>query len=330
MPGIHAVMKAWHPMIGRDLHTVWPPGSPTPGPPAPFVSSHVLLGFGAICSVATTHNSMGWGWTMQKGTDIGFLIPHFGPPSLLTPLDMIFSASKSYFGSSRNMVEGKPICCALFGLTNFNLNCGSPMPFSVGFVAALNTHMVSMSIGDILHGLLSFGIDFALQCALSWLIGKGADKITNRIAPAILSKRAAKQLLRGTVKGNAINNAARALVARQTAQSARFLPFLPVWLRHVAAVNPVVNTAVGTAVGFLVGGPMGLDAGAFGAPTPGGAGTTVAQDQLNNTGVQDLGSGSGSGGSGTGSPGGSGGTGGAGPGGGGGTNGAGPTIGPAP
>mgnify|MGYP000320066594 CR=1 FL=1 len=320
MPAIHAVMKAWHPMIGRDLHTVWPPGSPSPGPPAPFVSYHVLLGWGAICSVATSHNSMGWGWSMQKGTDIGFLIIHTGPPSLLTPLDMIFSASKSYFGSSQNMVENKPICCALFGLVNFNLNCGSPYPKSVGFVAALNTHMVSMSLGDIIHGLLSFAIDFALQCLLSWLVGKGADKITNRIAPAILSKQAAKQLLRGTVKGNAINSAARALVARQAAQSARFLPFLPVWMRDVAAVNPVVNTVVGTVVGFFVGGPMGLDAGTFGAPTPGGAVSNWSQEQLDSPSVPDAGGGapppSGDSSGGPASPGGS--------------PSSGPTIGPAP
>ena len=243
---IHAVMKCWHPMIGRDLHVVWPPGSRAANAPGPVITYHILLGFGVVCSVAPTHNSMGFGWTMQKGTDIGFLIPHVGPPSLLTPLDMIFSASKSYFGSSRYMAEGKPVACALFGLVNFNLNCGSPFPFSVGFVAALNTHMVSMSIGDILHGFLMFGIEFGLQCALSWLIGKGADKIAARIAPAILSKQAAKALLRGTVKGNAINSAARALVARQTAQSARFLPYLPSFVRSISAVNPVVSNALST------------------------------------------------------------------------------------
>lgn len=291
----HAVMKCWHPMIGRDLHIPWVPGSPVPAPtPVPYFTYQIMLGFGVVCSVATTHNSMGWGWTMQKGTDIGFLIPHIGPPSLLTPLDMILSASKSYFGSSQYMAEGKPVACALLGMTNPNLNCGSPFPFSVGLVIALNTHFVSMTLGDFLHGLLSFGIDFALQCAIGWLVGKGADKIANRLAPQILSKRAAKAILRaqGGIKGNVINDAARALAAANNARAARWLPYLPHFLRVPQAANPAVNTVVSNVIGFFVGGPMGADAGLAGLPTPGGAVTEGAQGYLDNTGVQDLGSGS--------------------------------------
>jgi hypothetical protein len=288
---IHAVMKCWHPMIGRDLHVPWVPGTPAPAPsPVPYFTYHIMLGFGVVCSVAPTHNSMGWGWTMQKGTDIGFLIPHIGPPSLLTPLDMILSASKSYFGASAYMAEGKPVACALLGMTNPNLNCGSPMPFSIGQVIALNTHFVSMTLGDFLHGLLSFGIDFALQCAIGWLVGKGADKIANRIAPTVMSKQAAKQLLRSQgVKNKVINTAARAFVDARNARIAKFLPYLPHFLRVPQAVNPVVNGAVSNVIGFFVGGPMGADAGLFGAPTPGGGSTSCAQKYLDNTGIQDIG-----------------------------------------
>lgn len=289
MPNMHAVMKAWHPMLGRDLHVVWPPGSPVPVAPAPFFTYHVLLGWG-FGSIAATHNTHGAAWCMKRNTDIGPLIPHIGPPSLLTPLDMIFSASVSYFASSRYKVEGEPAACALLFNFNPNLNCGSPFPFSVGVVIAITTHYVSMTWGDFLGGLLSFAIDFALQCALSWIIGKGAGAIANRIAPPLLSKQAAKALLRSQgVKNKVINVAARALVNQRRAAAERIARYFPVWIGVRDAVNPVVTQATETVVGFFTGGPLGADAGDLGLPTPGGALSDGAQDYLNDSGVRDLG-----------------------------------------
>lgn len=295
---MHAVMKHWHPMIGRDLHIPWVPGTPAPAPaPVPYITFSLLFGFGVVASYAKTHHSMGWGFTMQKGTDIGFLIPHFGPPSLLTPLDVIFSASKSYFGPAAIQAEGKPIAAALLIVVNPNLNCGTPIPVPFGAVLAINTHFVGMTLGDIIHGLLSGAIDFVIQWAIGKIMGPLCDWIAGKIAPPLLSKAAAKALLRqqGGVPNRIINQAARDLAAARAAQTSRLLNMLPAALRsRPEAFNAVVNTTVGTVVGFFTGGPMGLDIGTFGAPTPGGAVTDGSQGYLNDSGVDQWGTGGGS------------------------------------
>lgn len=303
---MHAVLKHWHPMIGIDRHIPWIPGTPAPAPaPVPYYTVMLMMGTGFTAKMAPSHNTMGWGITMLKGTDIGPLIPHIGPPSLLTPLDILFSASKSYFGPAAIKAEGTPIAAALLVVVNPNLNCGTPLPNSVGFVLAFNTHFVGMTLGDILHGLFSAAIDWLLQAAIGWLVGKigtmlqawAAPYISYlgaRFMPSVMSKAAAKRLLRGTVPQRMINIEARALVEAQRAAANR-------WAKAIDALtvmgpdgfHPVISTVRDTVLGFFTGGPMGLDAGAFGAPTPGGAATDAAQNKLNDAGVDQWGTGSG-------------------------------------
>jgi len=288
-----AVMKHWHPMIGRDLHIPWVPGTPMPAPsPVPYISCSTLFGFSVVSSYATSHQTMGWGYTMLRGTDIGFLIPHFGPPSLLTPLDMIFSSSKSYFGPSAYQAEGKPIAAALFVIANPNLNCGTPLPLPVGLVLAINTHFVGMSWADVGHGLLAGVIDFSIQAALSWVSGKIGDWIANRIAPQVMSKQAMKQFLRSQgAEENGINQLARSIVNERTARANAILGHLPDLLRtSPQALTPAMAKGIETVVGFGLGGPMGLDVGTFNPKVSlGGRATEAIQNYFNSPSVETHG-----------------------------------------
>ena len=93
---LFACLKHFDPMFGRDLHTVWPPGAPSASPvPGPHLTTSTLMGVGLTASMAKkvfTH----FGWSMQRGTDIGPMITHIGlVPNMLSPLLFIASASKS-------------------------------------------------------------------------------------------------------------------------------------------------------------------------------------------------------------------------------------------
>ncbi|HEY0136239.1 MAG TPA: hypothetical protein VGB85_19275, partial [Nannocystis sp.] len=220
------------------------------------------------------------------------LIPHIGPPSYLLPLDILFSASKSYFGTTEYKVEGKPAAVAILFIVNLNLNCGTPFPKRPGVVLAFNTHFAGMTWGDFFHGLLSGLIDWTLQFLLSKALGKFGDWFTAKLAPAALSKAAVKGMInRSSVpKGMSINVFARQIAQQNMAKTERLMALFPAFMRPRAQlVNPIVNAVSGTVAGFFVGGPLGMDAAVIGAPTPGGGMTNGAQDYLNNNVVDEFG-----------------------------------------
>jgi len=288
-----AVLKDFHPMVGVDLHIPWPIGSPAPSPaPVNYFVFHVLAGWKGTYQRAISH-STSWGALVQKGSDIGPGIPHIGVPSYLLPLDILFSASKSYWGTTDYKAEGKPaaVCVIPWAHININLNCGTPFPKRPGIVIAFNTHYGGMTWGDFFHGLLSFGIDWALQWLFNKALGKFNDWIANKFLNTALTKGAAQALLRGKVKGNVINEVARQMAAANRGRADAFLKMFPAFMRPSReAANPILNNAVGAVSGFLFGGPLGMDAnGAFGWWTPGGATTNGAQDYLNNNVVDEFG-----------------------------------------
>ncbi|WP_182867487.1 hypothetical protein [Stieleria mannarensis] len=265
-------MKHWHPMMGIDFHIPWPPGSPSPAPsPVPYRTGMVLIGTSMIASYAPTHLSMGYGMSMQQGTDIGFLIPHIGPPSVLLAIEIPLSSSKSYFGVARYPAEGKPICVAMSLMVNMNLNCGTPVPTPTGMVLALNTHMVSMSLADMIYGSVHMLLDFGLQSLLQWAGGKAGGLIaarfemqiaylTYRFGPQLLSKAAAKAFLRSSgrsIKGRDINRVAREFADAHNArvQTGR------------NAVPSITSELAGNITGWFTGGPMGADNATIGGPT---------------------------------------------------------------
>lgn len=268
----HAVMKHWHPMIGRDMHIPWPPGSPSPAPsPAPYVTTSTLLGLGITASYAPTHQSQGMGMTMQVGTDIGPMIPHMGTPSNLLPIEIPLSSSISYFGPGNYMAGGQPLAAALLGMTNPNLNCGTPVPLPLGEVIALNTHFVGMSLGDILGGMGAMLTDFAIQSALQ----RGGGRLTSK----------AGNYLAGTRLGSYLSNKVGSVVYQRTlfqqlmkgSKWPQTTALTAQWTWE-KAVPHVLDEAVGQVAGFFTGGPMGADAATLGLWTPAGAGGEAAQE----------------------------------------------------
>ena len=177
------ILSQWHPMLSFEPETVIIP----PAPPviAPFFAISVLNGIPFIGS-ATVANTVAssFGNTLQMGTDIGKLIPHFGTPNLNLIIVIAFSKSKSVFGSSTVMAENKPVATACLVVANLNLNCGSPVSWPIAAVCAPNTAMAGMSLGDYLAG----AVEMAVSMAIDYVMNKIGDRLTNGIASRLASR----------------------------------------------------------------------------------------------------------------------------------------------
>jgi len=249
---VHAIMKHWHPMLGRDLHIPWPPGSPAPAPaPVPYMTMSTMMGIGVTAMYAPTHMSQGMGMTMNVGTDIGPMIAHIGTPSNTMPIEMPLSSSKSYFGPSNVLAGGKPIAAGLLGNTNMNLNCGTPIPVPFGQVIVLNTHYVSMSLADILGGAMAMATDFAIQAALQLVGSRLGDAVGGAIARRMSQRVFQRSLFNGLLRGD------------KWAETSALLRQMD-WDSRAPAI---IGEVFGQVQGFWTGGPMGADAATFGLPT---------------------------------------------------------------
>jgi len=239
----HGVLKTFHPMIGRDLHIPWPPGSPSPAPsPVPYYTFAPMIGFtGFMSTYASDFYSHYHGLTMLKVTDIGAFIPHIGPPSQMILLDILLSSSKSYFGSSRFKSKNKPIAVSLAFVVNPNLNCGTPVPTPTGCVLCITTHRVDMTWGDIFAGLLQMCCDIAVQWAISKLGLKPGTKMFNAVASRIVRGFQGKGL-----------------------QGAEFILALDKTIALATSRGNAVTLIATAVVGFFTGSPMGVDAGGVG------------------------------------------------------------------
>lgn len=254
----HGVLKHWHPMVGRDFHIPWPPGSPAPAPsPAPYFTMQLMCGYLVTAQIADDHLSDHWGLTMLKVTDIGPLIGHVGPPSILLAIEIPLSYSKSYFGSSRYVSKSKPIAVALAGQVNPNLNCGVPVPTPTGAVIALTTHQVEMTWGDIISGALQMGVDFVIMWALNKVMGRVnskafnylQQKIFNRILGPLEQRFVAEAMEKGWHVG--VRKAAAGVEAAIKAA--------PILAAKEKMINWALTGAL-TVVGLFVTAPGGVDA----------------------------------------------------------------------
>ena len=182
---MHGVLKNFHPMIGCDFHTLWPPGSPAPGGVAPHLAMSSLMGLGITADMAPMESTH-FGFTIMRGSDIGPMIPHAGAPNCLLPLILLASGSKSEFGSTQYLVKGKPAAVALLLYVNPNLNCGDPAPAPLDGVIAITGHVVGMTWGDVLAGFFAMGLDCLLQYALNKLGDKLFNKLTQKVYEKLL------------------------------------------------------------------------------------------------------------------------------------------------
>jgi hypothetical protein len=251
-----AVLRAWHIMVGRDMHIPWPPGSPAPAPaPVPYITTAPMIGILPMvtskCTATVFADSLCS--MMVRGTDIGPMIPHVGPPSTTLPIEMLTSGSKSHFGITKWKVKdqtGAPGCVAvaMLGVVNPNLNCGTPVPLPMGFVIAPTTHLASMTLGDAISGLCMMGWDFVIQGSLYYFgkkvldpaAKKLVDYVAGRLGVGALSRVAARQLARALGTRSNIGPAANALRAQRLA----------------ALAKAADNTSL--AAGLALGSPLGI------------------------------------------------------------------------
>jgi hypothetical protein len=187
-----AVMKHLDIMIGIDLHICWPPGSPLPLPnPMPYLVVMPMCGTFLTAVMAPTALTLSQ-MTMKRGTDIGPLIPHIGPPSKLTPMDILLSGSASHFGPSAVVVEGAPVAAALLYLINPNLNCNSSCPLPTGLVLCFTTHYVGMTLFDVMFGVFTSVLTIAIDVATASTTGLAVKQLQKHVIQPLGKKVAAK------------------------------------------------------------------------------------------------------------------------------------------
>lgn len=251
MPGeMFLILRSIDQMIGVDMHIPWPPGAPVPlTVPAPYATLSMMMGTGITSKFTTTIFVDGMVPAMCKGTDIGPLIPHIGPPSTTLIIEILTSGSKSYFGPSYYQLKdqtgspGTPAVALLMSV-NPNLNCGYPLPTPTGMVMAFTTKALGLTWGDILAGLINMGVDFAFQAVLQKL---------------------------GGMMGEAAGGLAKAMVKDLSSSALQALGPLerllggPV-LAALEKFAQVSEKVVATAVGQLVGTPLGTTSANFGLP----------------------------------------------------------------
>jgi hypothetical protein len=238
MPMTCSVLVHYYPMLGVDLHKAQAPG---PVPPVPF-SPHVVVAalylgpWGILTGLPALTVKSQYGITMQKGTDIGPLIPHVCvpiPPNLLTPVYILGSASKSYFGVATVKVGGAPVAVAVAKIMNLNVNCGD-IPTPSGYVMAPNTVNAGMTLGDFLSGLLTALVEGALQWVIGQVVGAIGEGIAGKLFKAALVPVV-------DAADAATLAAAKAAIASGTSQFG----------------SEMIKGAIGTVVGLALGSPLG-------------------------------------------------------------------------
>lgn len=253
MPGMNAVLRSWHTMLGRDMHIPWPPGAPAPAPaPVPYVTLAMMSGMIPMLTSKMTPSSFADGASpiMVRGTDIGPFIPHAGPPSTTLPIEMMTSGSKSHFGVTKWKVKdqnGGSGCVAVgvLGLTNVNLNCGTPAPLPVGLVIAPTTHLAALTLGDLLSGLCMMAWDYVLQ-RLMYVVGNAIAEwvfprvlyVAERLGVGVLGRTAARQMARALGRRSNIGPVAKMLQAERIAALAKAAERITVGL-GLAAGSPL-------------------------------------------------------------------------------------------
>lgn len=255
------VLKAWHPMVGVDFHIPWPPGSPVPAPArAPYFAAFIMIGTTLTSRWTPRHNTHALASSMVRGTDIGPLIIHVGVPSITLPLEILLSGSKSHFGPTSITVSdqkggtGNP-AAALGVFVNLNLNCGFPIPTPFGLVIAPTTHMVGMTLGDLIAGLLFMTWDFLIQAALNKLgakigdvMGNVAKRIANKLGVGVMSRAASRAAARSAWKaGGKLPGQLGVYANALRAQDAN----------RIRIIVQVASTWGPAKVGFWTGAPLG-------------------------------------------------------------------------
>ena len=190
------ILRQYHVMVGCDFHNeVNAAIPPTPAPFVPHLVGHKLEGWGITpTALMTSEKTKALGTKiMQRNTDIGNGIIHVPippwPPCLLLLVIIPFSGSKSYWGASSVLVEGKPVAAAILVVVNLNLNCGDPCAQPFNLVFTWGNVVCGMTVGDIIGGMVAMYVDMAITGAF-YAMGLGISSklgITNKFVDGLVS-----------------------------------------------------------------------------------------------------------------------------------------------
>ena len=194
---MHNSHVIFHFFVGYGSHWTIVPPAPPPPVLTPHVSTDTLFGLSIKCDYAPTDLAIGGLPLVARGSDSGFVVPHYAVNSLL-PIVIAFGGSKVMFGSSKVKIAAKsgakdcgccvPPCVPL----SINLACNDPCSYPSDFVVAPNTVEVGMSFGDILGGVISTAVDIGF----SWLVGQAAGKMSQglgNLAGRVMANEAAEK-----------------------------------------------------------------------------------------------------------------------------------------
>lgn len=168
---IHAPI---HMMSWVDFEAMVVPSTPpAPGPFTPYNAIQFMTGiFPGVPVIGSSPLTDAkvmtvLGPPLAKGTDIGMMVPHFGPPNLLLPIILLASSSKNFFGASTVKVGNKPVATALpMNMLGMNLNCGAPVSLP-SLVAAPHSVLAGVTLGDILGAIFAMSATMALDAIMS-------------------------------------------------------------------------------------------------------------------------------------------------------------------
>ena len=185
----HNAHLSAHGFIGAGTHNAILPPAPAVVI-IPHVSASTLLGTTIKAKFSKQEFGPGMFPLMGRGSDSGFIVPHVSipPTNVLLVVIIPLGSSKIMFGSSKVQinVDGKAEhcgCCVPPVIPlSLNMACNDLCSYPSDLVVAPNTIEVSMTLGDILMGVLSAAFDVAV----SYFVGMGAGKIggaaLNRLA----------------------------------------------------------------------------------------------------------------------------------------------------
>lgn len=173
------VLRTNHFMMGIDFHDALIPPEPKPIPLIPHSVFAPLEGYVGAKSVKKAKKTNAeYVPMLQRGTDIGIMIPHFGLNALL-PLVILGSASKSYFGAGTVKLEGTATAVAVLNDANINLNCGggTTPPTPTGYVMAPSTVRCGMTMGDLYAGIAQMVVEAGITWGINVALGKAGDAL---------------------------------------------------------------------------------------------------------------------------------------------------------
>ncbi len=124
-------------------------------------------------------------WIVQDGHDCGAMIPDVTIPivgNLLYTVNWPFSSRKITFSAMAVKMNDKPVGCSQPGPVPLPMmTCGDPVsgPTALPIINPLNTVIVTMSLADLLLGILNIGLSMAIDFAFEYVKKLGGSGVGN-------------------------------------------------------------------------------------------------------------------------------------------------------